>query len=352
MLFRGVAVREKDILPPLPPSPAVEESMGISIASAEILALFLESLVYGIFFCLYWVVIFVVVVNPRKQRLLRVNVILITVASAMLLLASAHLLIDLVRAFHGFNGSIQMEPFFHSVSSGTFLAKSAIWILQTILGDGVLIWRCYVVFGRRVKYIVPMLLGAVLYVCSGCAIMYNFSHYEPGTSSVFTGQFRKWILLYFCSTMYINLMCTGAMAWHIVKTTRPLQRTGSIAPVLVAIIDTAALYTAGYTGLLVSFLVNSDGQFAAVDVIIPLIGVTFSLIILQIRSHGVHSQPNWNTNSAVSMDRRQYTLNPQLHSMQPISVEIIRETEVEFDEVSDVGSKAKSLPGSSGIEAK
>lgn len=42
-------------------------------------------------------------------------------------------------------------------------------------------------------------------------------------------------------------------------------------PVLVAIIDTAALYTAGYIGLLVSFLSGSDGQFAAVDVIMPLI---------------------------------------------------------------------------------
>ena len=61
------------------------------------------------------------------------------------------------------------------------------------------------------------------------------------------------------------------MAWQIVRKTRPMRRTGAIMPVLVAIVDTAALYTAGYLGLLVSFLSGSDGQFAAVDVIMPLI---------------------------------------------------------------------------------
>lgn len=68
-----------------------------------------------------------------------------------------------------------------------------------------------------------------------------------------------------------NDLSTGAMAWKIISTTRPLKRTGSIAPVLVAIVDTAAMYTIGYTGLLISFLVGSDGQFAAVDALIPLI---------------------------------------------------------------------------------
>ena len=61
------------------------------------------------------------------------------------------------------------------------------------------------------------------------------------------------------------------MAWQIVRKTRPMRRTGAVMPVLVAIVDTAALYTAGYLGLLVSFLSGSDGQFAAVDVIMPLI---------------------------------------------------------------------------------
>ena len=61
------------------------------------------------------------------------------------------------------------------------------------------------------------------------------------------------------------------MAYQIIRKTRPMRRTGAVMPVLVAIIDTAALYTAGYIGLLISFLSGSDGQFAAVDVIMPLI---------------------------------------------------------------------------------
>jgi len=314
--------------------------MGIPIARAEVLALFLESLVYGIFFSLYWVVVLVIRLDTTNRWPRRVSTVVLTIATAMLLLASTHILIDLVRAFQGFNGTTDVESFFHSVTSGTFFAKTAVWMLQTLLGDGVLIWRCYVVYGRRIKFVIPMLLGTVIYVCAASGIMYNFSHSVPG-ETVFA--YHKWIVLYFCATMYINILCTGAMTWRIVSTTRPLKRTGSIAPLLIAIVDTAALYTAAYTGLLISFLVGSDGQFAAVDLLIPLIGVTYTLIILQIRFHDILSVPNWSTNPATSAERRpRYGVTPQAHAMQPISVEIVRETEVELDEAS-FGSKTHGM---------
>ena len=59
-----------------------------------------------------------------------------------------HLIIDAVRAFIGLTGDTDPEAFFHSVTSGSFLAKTVLWMGQTVLGDGILVRRLPV-SGRR-----------------------------------------------------------------------------------------------------------------------------------------------------------------------------------------------------------
>ena len=46
-----------------------------------------------------------------------------------------------MRAFIGLTGGTDAEAFFHSVTSGSFLAKTVLWMCQTVLGDGILV--CY-----------------------------------------------------------------------------------------------------------------------------------------------------------------------------------------------------------------
>ena len=70
-----------------------------------------------------------------------------------------------------------------------------------------------------------MIAGSIVYLCacyrlasqahtdkppgSASAILYNFTHSDPGATSVFTGQYRTWIVLYFSATMYINVLASG-----------------------------------------------------------------------------------------------------------------------------------------------
>ena len=53
------------------------------------------------------------------------------------------MIIDVVRAFIGLTGKTEdeAEAFFHSVTSGSFLAKTVLWMGQTVLGDGILVRR-------------------------------------------------------------------------------------------------------------------------------------------------------------------------------------------------------------------
>lgn len=49
----------------------------------------------------------------------------------------------------------------------------------------------------------------VTLVGSASAILYNFTHSRPGATSVFTGQYQKWIVIYFSCTMFVNILCSG-----------------------------------------------------------------------------------------------------------------------------------------------
>ena len=70
---------------------------------------------------------------------------------------------------------------------------------------------------------------------------------------------------------------TGTIAWRIFLTVRkPLGRSTSLWPILFAIIESSALYALGVIAALVSFLSKTNGQYAAVDAIVPLV-VSYAL---------------------------------------------------------------------------
>jgi hypothetical protein len=83
-------------------------------------------------------------------------------------------------------------------------------------------------------------------------------------------------------------------------------------PIIFVIIESSALYALGVIAALVSFLSKTNGQYAAVDAIVPLVvsyalhlltlptlsltraqGIVFSLIILQIRFHISATSSYW-----------------------------------------------------------
>ncbi|VDC04877.1 unnamed protein product [Peniophora sp. CBMAI 1063] len=258
----------------------------------------------------------------------------------MLVIATAHISIDVARACTGFNGTTAAEAFFFRVDSGTFLAKGVLWMIQTMLGDSILIWRCYVVFGRSVLLVLPMIAGFLLFICSAVGVLYNFAHASAG--SVF--GLKKWLTLYFCSTLFVNVACSAALTIQIIRkaqsTPRPVSRTAPVVAALVAIIDTASLYTIGYLGVLVSYLTGSNGQYTAIDLLVPLVGLTFVLIMLQTRfrkafvASSSHATSNQSRLSAFADRLRERYPSPRVtnnHTMGTVIVEITQETDVERD---------------------
>jgi len=205
----------------------------------------------------------------------------------LLIVATSHLVVLWVRAELGFvvkKGGSTLA-FYSDLSDKTSVARVVCLCLQTLPADLINIWRLYVVYGKRYWVVTVPILLVSGYTIVGFIAVWYISIARAGTD-IFDVA-KSWITAYFSLTASANMICSGAIALRIFLVGKPLPkgRTRVLWPIMFVMVESSALYALGVLAALVSFLSGSNGQYAAVDAIIPLVGIAFCLIVLQIRLH-------------------------------------------------------------------
>ncbi|KAL4255312.1 hypothetical protein AB1N83_013908 [Pleurotus pulmonarius] len=259
--------------------------MNIPLDKAEILAIFLETLLYGIFFTLFWLTLIVLILRGESGRTQRRR--LVPLGIVMMIIATAHLIIDFVRVVQAFvaenNHPVDANGYYEMISHPLHVVKTIFYVTQTLLGDAVVIWRCYVLLDQRLLVLVPTATVLVVNAAVGYIVCWSLSQASPGSNIFHTAS--SWITTFFILTMCINITCTTAISWRIYTARSPLSTQTSLTPVLLAVVESGALYASSVLALLISYLSGSNGQYPALDVVTPLVGITFCLIVLQIQFH-------------------------------------------------------------------
>lgn len=253
--------------------------MGIPMDAAALLGLFLETLLYGVFLTLYWFTLFILLKKTGIQRRL-----LLPVATLLLCIATAHLILDFVRALEAFVfkvDTIGASDYYSNFGSQLFVASTALCIMQTILADAIVVWRCYVLNDRSLLVAIPgciMLLGSVATGYYGVGSLSRarlLSTVPPADYGC--------IATFDALTMVLSVTSTSLNAWRIYRT-RCFMPEGFAAflPVFVVVIESGAFYSMSILMLLLTFFIGSNGQYTMLDIITPIVGITFCLIILQV----------------------------------------------------------------------
>ncbi|KAG1742744.1 uncharacterized protein EDB91DRAFT_1201141 [Suillus paluster] len=337
--------------------------MSIPLAKAAFLGLFLETLLYGVLLALYWFTLFILLKKTPIQRK-----VLIPVGTLLLCIATARLIVDFVRGLQAFVfqvDTIGANAYYFNLASPLNLASISLYITQTILGDGALIWRCYMLYSRSLFIavagcIVLLALGAIAYY-----VVWSMSHFGPLFTVSTAGS--ACITTIYVLTMFISVTCTSTsivpdlqtshdqsiaalIAWRIYRTRRFMpDGLGSFLPVFIVIIESGALYAMSVLALLVTSLVGSNGRFVIVCVIPPIIGITFCLIILQVHFHVGCSSPTEQpaeTRSPMTNLFRGRDVMDAGSSLEPMTVQITEEMEIGQ---SDVMGKKNDQRVSGGI---
>ncbi|KAF9447819.1 hypothetical protein P691DRAFT_775845 [Macrolepiota fuliginosa MF-IS2] len=258
--------------------------MIITENESKLIAIFVQSCLWGAFAVMFTLTYWSLVYRRPNGRPL--NVPMLAVAILMFVLATMQLAINFTRIIRGFivhEG--HTEDYYNVLAEFTQIFGSAMYIVQTFVGDGVAIYRCYIVWSRRTVFII---FPCILYVgslVSGIGILVTMGMATNG-SLVFVNQLGHWISTFFAFTLVTSTTCTLMIAsriWYLSQqSTREGVRISSLHPVARIVVESGAIYSSMLVALLILYGQKSWFQYIVVDALSSLIGIVFSVIIVRI----------------------------------------------------------------------
>ncbi|KAF8548468.1 hypothetical protein OG21DRAFT_1423003 [Imleria badia] len=280
-------------------------TIDIPLDKAELLSVLLEALLYGFSLLMFgatiWTLLF-------QRSIHQVNRMMFLVACALLLCSTAHLVIDIIRIMEGFIFYQDSYPggpiaYFSEVSQWTFLAKNCVFTAQTLIGDSVVLYRCYLVWQSKLVMILPVLLWcAAGGTSTGTLSAYAASRVTQ--SGVFAGGLSLWITSFWATALATNLLTTLLLVCRIWYVDRKCARLWShqkaqLKPILHILVDAGAIYSVTLLAALVCFINHSNGQYVILDMVTPIISITFYMVIIRV---GLATRASHTTNMRLSVD--------------------------------------------------
>ncbi|KAG2069404.1 hypothetical protein BDR04DRAFT_1078191 [Suillus decipiens] len=313
-------------------------STDISRDAASIMSISLEGILYGFSVFMFLGTIYALTQNRRVQA---INHSSLVVALLLLLLSTAHIVVNIIRTEDGlvkyrdsFPGG--PEAFFSDVSQTTYLTKNVLYIMQTLLADGVLIYRCYVVWRSTWIIILPCMLWCGVLV-TGVYAAYISSQ---ARSNFFGGDLAPWVEAFLVLTIISNLLSSGLLAYRIwviecsVSTVRTTKST--IVPILRALMDSAILYSAFLFPGLICFLASNIGGIVVLDMAMPIMSIAFYMVLIRI---AINRNRPLSTIPRITSGNEQG--NPLHYHIEPLQIHVSRITHNDGTSVYGTGTEER-----------
>ncbi|KAF5381650.1 hypothetical protein D9615_005470 [Tricholomella constricta] len=259
--------------------------MAFTKEESKLAAIFVQTLLYGAYTVVFGMTYYVLVhKRPRGQR---VKKMMLSIAILMFVLATMQVGVNYARIIKAFV-IFKDEPggpgaFFDHLAEFTQLFGSTLYIAQTIVGDSVVVLRCYLVFGKNfsiVAFPILLLLGSTV---TGVGIEYTFAKIIP-EADIFVVQLSQWFVAFLSLTLATNIICTSLVAYRIWSINRRvISFSGhSLRPIMFLVIESGAIYSVTLITLLILYEVESWFQYVLIDAVSPIVGLVFSMIIVRI----------------------------------------------------------------------
>ncbi|TRM59005.1 hypothetical protein BD626DRAFT_573030 [Schizophyllum amplum] len=266
---------------------------GITLDKASFVGLILETLGFGIFNALFIATVYALFQKARSDRM---NWSLLITLCMIWALTLAHWVVNVCRGAIAFVES-QATPmgalsYYADLAVPLYAAKTAIYVMLTFVGDSFVAYRCWVVWGRKHYILIlpaMMCLGTVIV---GFIATAKFTQVKEG-DLIFAATLVPWITSFIIMSLGTNVLCTFLIAARIVASQRRVAAyskgpspgvflSSRISSVLIIIVESAGVYSAALISLVTVYLLDSNGQYAILDLTAPIIGITFSMIIIRV----------------------------------------------------------------------
>ncbi|KAJ6519346.1 hypothetical protein C8R45DRAFT_18985 [Mycena sanguinolenta] len=301
----------------------------VSLIQAFLVSFWLEGVIYGFFVCIFALSLAVNLGASKHQS--GHSRAMFIVGIVTFILATIHISINCMRMMRGYvdHSSLPGGPvgYLGVLSQWDHVFNNVIYATQSILGDCVAVYRCWILWNRNFSVVcVPFLMvfGSAVSGYMTCAI---FAKIQPG-STVFDKELDSWIKTFFVIAVAQNIITTTLMAWRIAAADRQTSSyrvtKNNLLPILRILIESAALYLTAEIILLILYVANSNAQFILLEIITPIIGITFNAITIRITLRS-QSNSTVHANEITSSTSRRPPGTIPLHPM--ITVNITEQTD-------------------------
>jgi len=212
---------------------------------------------------------------------------------ALYILATCHISLDFARLIQGFvftDSGLDRITYFSNVALKINVAKDFLYITSLIVGDSVIVWRCWIVWRKKwaiVALPLLMLLGEAIagYVAIG-------KYLSPDLTT--DTSIKPWGTAMFSVSLATNVVVTSLTAgriWWISRTTNKLMASGgtrSLAAVTLIIESGLAITIAKiieFSTFQIAFAgtVNMQAIYIMFELMPQLFGIIPTVIILSIQ---------------------------------------------------------------------
>ncbi|KAJ3551279.1 hypothetical protein NM688_g4795 [Phlebia brevispora] len=256
-----------------------------------LVCLWMEALVYGFFTAIFAGSLYVNLTLRRNQDFH--SRMMFYVSILMFIIATLHVSMNCFRMVEAYvihrddpGGPVAwisaLAPWHH-------VFKDTLYATQEMLGDAAAIYRTYVVWGRNWKAVV--LPGALLTMSliSGYAVCGLYPS-EKSSQTVFDPRLTHWITTFYSISVVQSGMTTSLMAFRIWQTDRRsaayrTNKEGNLMPIFRILVESASIQFVVEVILLSLYCANFTAQYLLLEMVTPLVGITFGAITIRIALH-------------------------------------------------------------------
>ncbi|KAF8178484.1 hypothetical protein BJ912DRAFT_1063133 [Pholiota molesta] len=243
------------------------------------------TLLYGITLVVYSTCVYVLF-QRREERLRSTTWILFCTATLQFILSTIYVAFALRLLIEGFIWAVDTPEgtlgYWINPSIRAQVVSKAVYITNSIVGDSVLVWRVYVVWGKNLyACVLPMLLVCGTTVTGYISIKLLSAITLNSLNSLFA--IGKWVLATWSLSIATQIISTGLIAgkiwWH---ARRISGSKAQYLSVIAIVVESGAIYTVATIFLLAFFDIKTQAGAIIGDMTAQIATIVPTLIILRV----------------------------------------------------------------------
>ncbi|KAF5346779.1 hypothetical protein D9756_010411 [Leucocoprinus leucothites] len=274
--------------------------MPFPITAAQLAGNFCQTLLYGAYLvtCAFCARTLLIKGSGRDERWVRLHEVrwmMAIMAVIFLLISTFDVAIGLLHNYEAFIQSNDPVKVLTNTSDWIDITRSTDQGILMVLADFILIYRCWIVHGRRWLVILPSLVLYLGGTTSIAGLLVIMGEQTTADGTLTSDKTTPWFLAFYAITAVQNGLTTGILIWRIWRVEKESERyyssgTGTISysgqprrlsQVIRVIGESGAAYTVCVLVTFILAALQSNALYPASDITLQITGISFNVILIR-----------------------------------------------------------------------